>query len=99
MRGRDSVITLSHSISQPIEFKEYDSKYLDFLNNLYLVIYKNKPLIEKTDTKVLTTYNIEQSTKLYLMDLNFTTDQIDKFKKYCEKYFISKSSENLMDKY
>ena len=31
------------SISQPIEFKEYDSKYLDFLNNLYLVIYKNKP--------------------------------------------------------
>lgn len=87
------------SITQPIEFKDYDSKYLDFLNNLYIVIYKNKPLIEKTDTKVSTTSNIEQSTKLYLMDLNFTTEQIDKFQKYCEKYFISKSSENLMDKY
>ena len=36
------------SINQPIEFKEYDSKYLDFLNNLYLVIYKNKPLFEKS---------------------------------------------------
>ena len=83
---------------QPIPFEEYDTKYLEFINNLLLVQYKSQPLLNKTRIKI----NIikdDESSNFYLINEKFTIENIDKFQEYVIKYYKAKQSETIMDEF
>lgn len=89
----------THERGHFMDFLDYDSKYLNFINDLIIIQFKYRPVFYKKNIKVVPIEEKSKATDFYLTNEIFTQDQVDKYQDLVKKFYKAKISEDLKDQY